>query len=65
MKRKKYTGEINEYILQFLEKYGYDESQLYTDSKGKLYVLVEENDNIYHPDDLCQSGVYEHYIDEE
>ena len=62
MKRIKYTGEVDEHTIQFLEKHGYDASQLCLAKNGKLYVQVEEEENQHHPDDPIQSGVYEHFI---
>ena len=62
MKRIKYTGEVDEHTLRFLEKYGYDADQLHVAPNGELYVLGEEEENQHHPDDPIQSGVYEHFI---
>lgn len=56
-KKYKYRGEIDERIVQALEREGGNESDLYVDSKGQLFLLVDNEGN-YHPDDRTAARSY-------
>ena len=65
MKRVKYKGKLNKRTLIFLEKYGYDESQLHVTSTGELYALYDEDENVRHPDDPRITGQIEHFVSDD